>query len=349
MIRDAAANTLPVKTTPSLFVTPEDVERNALKLLDLTGAKETGENKWRGICPLCCSETLSLRWTGKTLLYMCHSNVRDRAEHREELTEWIRDKGIRLDEFYAVPVVEQILAEFPFFRLDRKNNQQTHIIKYDGIRIELIPSELGHPTSYDEPLYLYAIRLAKAEFDCEGFLPTPTWVKFHVMDYLRWSGKKDTKITGLRNKMIAQSLKRMRGLQIVSTLEYQQGSLLEGEGLIAGWKFGRRHQMDPGMVAICLANWTISAIAKNKIIHTHLDFFSLPPLQRKIYQILHKHIGRQDKFVIGAEKLKLKTGFEREIKKFRYELKSSPNILDISVTLYPDDKIFVKRCNYNQS
>lgn len=327
-----------------LIITLEDVEENVRKLCKITDPKSTNERgKWRGNCPSCGERSLVLKRSGSTrkILLTCHNNtyIDDKEEHRREIFEELHSQGIYLSEYYPVPLVEMILAEFPFFVLDRKKDTQIRKIEYNKIKIELIPSALGHPTAWDEPLYLYGVRVAKNEYNRQG---EPTeWVKFHVMDYLRWAGGKEREITGNRNQLIENSLKRMAGLQIVTTIEYeiQSGQLMEGKGLISGWQYGKRNKMDPGMVAMRLADWTISQIRNNRVIHLSEDFFSLPPLQRKIYQVLHKHLGKKREFVIGAEKLILKTGFSREMKKFRYELKSNPDILDIMVGFLPDGKI----------
>ncbi len=329
-----------------LVVTSEDVEENVRKLWKITMPQVGKWGKWRGTCPSCGEKSLVLERSESTrkILLTCHNNTyaNDREEHRKEIFTELHSQGIYLSEYYPVPLVEMILAEFPFFRLDRKKDQQIQTIEYErGIKIELIPSVMGHPTSWDEPLYLYAVRMAKNEFDRLGI--TPEWVKFHVMDYLRWAGGRETEVTGFRSQIIEKSLKKMAGLQIVSTIEYQPGMLFEGEGLILGWKYGKRHQMDPGMVGIRLAGWTISQIKNNRIIHLSEDFFSLPPFQRRVYQVLKKHIGQKREFVIGIEKLKMKTGFSREMKKFRYELMSNPDILDLSVHERPDKKILAKK------
>lgn len=331
---------IPVKIAPAI-VTNRDVERNATKFLNLVGAKETGENQWRGICPICAEETLSLRWTGQTLLFTCHH----KEEHRDELIEWQKDQGIYLSEYFAVPVVEQILAEFPFFRIDRKKN--TEIIESDfgnGIKIRLVPSVLGHPTVYDEPLFLFAVRLAKSEFDAGGGVQVPKWVSFKVVDCLTWSGRRDEEITGYRSRMVEGALERMSGLRIVTTIEWgEHGKIVEGTGLIYDYKFGQRHKLAPGVVSISLPEWTCSQIASNKMIHLTPDYFSYPPFIRRVYQVLHKHLGRQKEFVIGVEKLKQKVGFGRETKKFRHELRTNSNIVDINLTILPDDKILAKR------
>ena len=330
-----------------LVITSKNVEENVRRLWKITEPMASKWGKWRGTCPSCGEKSLVLERSESTkkILLTCHNNtyINDKEAHRREIFEELHAQGIYLSEYYPVPLVEMILAEFPFFRLDRKKDQQIRTIEYEkGIKIELVPSVMGHPTAWDEPLYLYAVRTAKNEFDRQGI--PPEWVKFRVMDYLRWAGGRETEVTGFRNQIIEKSLKRMAGLQIVSTIEYQTGMLFEGEGLILGWKYGKQHQMDPGMVGIRLAGWTISQIKNNRIIHLSEDFFSLPPLQRKIYQVLQKHLGKKREFVIGIEKLKLKTGFSREMKKFRYELRSNPDILDITVHSLPDcKKILAKR------
>jgi len=328
-----------------LVITLEDVEKNVRKLWKITNPQSTKFGKWRGNCPVCGERSLVLVRSESTrkILLTCHNNtyIDDKEKHRKEIFDELHSQGIYLSEYYPVPLAEMIFAEYPFFSLNKKKDIRIRTIEHKNIKIELIPSALGHPTAWDEPLYLFAIRTAKNEFDSGGI--PPEWVKFHVLDYLRWVGRKEKEITGYRNLIIENGLKKMAGLQIVTTIEYQTGMLMEGKGLIWGWKYGKRNKMDPGMVAVRLADWTISQIKNNRIIHLSEDFFSIPPLQRKIYQVLHKHLGKKREFVIGIEKLKLKTGFSPEMKKFRYALKSNPYILDITINSLPEGKIQAKR------
>lgn len=87
-------------------------------------------------------------------MWGCHNNsIDNKDEHREEIEEELRSKRIFLEEYYPLPVTEIIFAEFPFFKLDRKKDSSVRIFEYKDIKIELIPSVLGHPTAWDEPLY----------------------------------------------------------------------------------------------------------------------------------------------------------------------------------------------------
>ncbi len=287
-------------------ITSEEVEENVQKLWEITEPSISSSGKWRGTCPSCGERSLVLERSKSTrkILWTCHNNAEKKDEHRREILEELHFRGIYLSEYYPVPLAEMSLTEDPFFSLNKEKDIRIRKLKHKNIQIELIPSSLGHPTAWDEPLYLYAIRIAKNEFDFGGI--PPEWVKFHVIDYLKWVGKKEKEITGYRNLIIENGLKKMAGLQIITTIEYQTGMMMEGKGLILGWKYGKRHKMDPGMVAMRLADWTISQIKNNKVIHLSEDFFSLPPLQRKIYQVLHKHLGKKREFMIGAEILMLK-------------------------------------------
>ena len=278
-----------------LVITLEDVEKNVRKLWKITNPQSTKFGKWRGNCPVCGERSLVLARSDSTrkILLTCHNNtyIDDKEEHRKEIFEELHSQGIYLSEYYPVPLAEMIFAEYPFFSLNKEKDIRIRTIEHKNIKIELIPSALGHPTAWDEPLYLYAVRTAKNEFDSGG--TPPEWVKFHVIDYLRWVGRKEKEITGYRNLIIENGLKKMAGLQIVTTIEYQTGILMEGKGLIWGWKYGKRNKMDPGVVAIRLADWIISQIRNNRVILLSEDFFSLPPLRRKIYQVLHKHLGKK--------------------------------------------------------
>ncbi len=192
-------------------------------------------------------------------------------------------------------------------------------------------------------MYLFAVRLSKDEFERTGLVPE--WVEFHILEYLQWIEKRDKEITGERSRSVEDGLKRMKGLQVVSTIKYgTEKKLVQGGGIITDWKFGKRSELDSGMVAIRLADWTRIHIQSNRIIHLPRDFFGLPPIERKIYQILHKHLGRQKQFMIGIENLRTKSGYERNLRRFRYEIKGIiPSCLDIWIEFLAYGNIRAKR------
>nr|EES52026.1 MAG: hypothetical protein UBAL3_94580001 [Leptospirillum ferrodiazotrophum] len=328
------------------ITTIDDVVKNINRLLKIIGAKKTSGGKIRGFCPSCGYDSFEVFQSQRTkkIVWGCNNNsIDDKDEHRWEIEEELHSKRIFLEEYYPLPVTEIIFAEFPFFKLDRKKDLSVRIFEYKDIKIELIPSVLGHPTAWDEPLYLFAVRLSKDEFGKTGRVPE--WVEFHVLDYLRWIEKADKEITGERARAIEGGLKRMKGLQVVSTIKYgTEQKLVQGEGIITGWKFGKRCGLDSGMAAIRLADWTRIHIQSNRIIHLPEDFFCLPPIERKIYQILHKHLGRQKQFIIGIENLRTKSGYERDLRRFRYDIKGIiPSCLDIGVEFLEYGNIRVKR------
>lgn len=315
------------------ITTIDDVVTNVRRLFKIIDARRTSGGKIRGFCPSCGYDSFEVfQSQDKNIVWGCNNNsIDDKDEHRREIEEDLHSKRIYLKEYFPLPVTELIFAEFPFFKLDRKKDLSVRIFEYKNIKIELIPSVLGHPTAWDEPLYLFAVRLSKDEFEKSG--QVPEWVEFHVLEYLRWVGKADKEITGERARSVEGGLKRMKGLQIVSTIKYgAEQKLVRGEGIITGWKFGKQSELNSGMVAIRLADWTRTHIKSNRIIHLPRDFFSLPPIERKIYQILHKHLGRQKQFTIGIENLRTKSGYERDMRRFRYDIKGiTPNFLDIEV------------------
>ncbi len=318
----------------------EDVQKNLQKLVKITGLRQMASGKWRGECPACGYNTFEVsRSEENKIVWTCHQQLYDmaREDHRKEILDELHSHGIYLKEYSPLPVTEMVLAEFPFFVFDRKKNLSIRNIDYRETKIELIPDVLGHPTAWDEPLYLLAVRQAKEEFERTGKVPEE--VSFHLLDYLRWIGGQDKEITGERSRAIEGGLKRMAGLQVATSFEFEKGKLMKGKGLISSGEYGRHK----GIVNIRLAEWTRTHIEKNMIIHLPEGFFSLTPLRRKIYQVLHKHLGGQKEFYIKLENLKIKTGFERESRKFKFEVKANSDILDIAVRILSGGKILATR------
>lgn len=330
----------PFRNTP-------DTDRNFKKLLKFAHLKCVSEGKWRGDCPACEMDSfvVTRSLTGK-ILFACHhdtwSRPEVRDEHRMEIVHVLHEEGISLSDYVLPPATEMILAEYPFFVFDRKPDYRVRNWEYRNVKIKLIPSELGHPTIFDEPLYLLGVKLAKDEFSEKGIVPE--WVEYRAKDYLEWICVRDVEMTRTNRDRIKNGLVRMAELQVVTTIVWGDGGKnVEGEGLIAKWRFGRPSGLDPGVIQIKLADWTRTHIATNRIIHLPADYFDLPPVGRKIYQILHKHLGHANNFQIGLENLRVKMGFSRELKKFRSEIRSNPVLSDLEIAFVDPGKIRVTR------
>ena len=148
------------------ITTKDDVDNNVRRLLRIIDAKKTSGGKIRGFCPSCGYDSFEVFRSEKTkkIVWGCHNNYIDgKEEHRWEILEELHSHGIYLSEYYPVPLAEMILAEYPFFSLNKEKDIRIRTIEHKNIKIELIPSALGHPTAWDEPLYLYAVRTAKNE------------------------------------------------------------------------------------------------------------------------------------------------------------------------------------------
>ena len=185
------------------ITTIDDVVTNVRRLFKIIDAKKTSGGKIRGFCPSCGYDSFEVSQSQKTkkIVWGCNNkSIEDVDEHRGEIEEELHSKRIYLEEYFPLPVTEIIFAEFPFFKLDRKKDLSVRIFEYKDVKIELIPSVLGHPTAWDEPLYLFAVRLSKDEFDKTGLVPE--WVEFHILEYLQWIEKRDKEITGERARAI---------------------------------------------------------------------------------------------------------------------------------------------------
>ena len=83
------------------------------------------------------------------------------------------------------------------------------------------------------------------------------------------------------------------------------------------WAFGRLSK-----VRIKLSDFTFRAVESNEVLSIHRDYFLLRrPLERRVYEIVKKHIGDKKEFKIGIAKLHAKVGTCAPLKRFRFNVK----------------------------
>lgn len=194
----------------------------------------------------------------------------------------------------------------PFYALSTKPSQETFLYEAaNGGFLKISPSDKGMATLHDKDILIYCISYAMAEYNKTGNIPKT--IEFNFYDALKMTGRGTS---GRSYAALKDALHRLRGTSVTTCIKNGDEEITTGEGLISNWKI--RNKTSTGKVlssSVTLSNWTIEGIKNKKVKTIHKDYFLLRrPIDKRIYEIVKKHIGSNSIWEIGIDKLKDKTG-----------------------------------------
>ena len=219
---------------------------------------------------------------------------------------------------------ETSLMEFPFFSLS-KNGRTTNGLNFtDGaVTIQIRAANDAIATIYDKDILIYLASLMVEKINA-GEVPEQTFT-FTAHDYLRVTGRNRSKRDYER---LASAIERLQGTQIKTNIE------AGGEGITGFFSWIEKAQINytkdqsgrrvMKSITLRVCDFIHRAILKDKSFLTyHPDYFSLAPLERRIYEIARKHCGRQEFFKISLERLHQKVGSENALRGFKAQLEDA--------------------------
>jgi hypothetical protein len=124
---------------------------------------------------------------------------------------------------------------------------------------------------------------------------------------------------------LIDALDRLEGTRIRTNIRIDDEEETESFGLIDASAMKRKLGLDGRLlwVEIKLSDWVFKAIRKNDVLTLHPDYFRLSkPLERRLYEIARKHVGRKSTWTIGLENLYKKSGSMSPMKTFRMMVKN---------------------------
>ncbi|MCB1658138.1 MAG: replication initiator protein A [Pseudomonadales bacterium] len=236
--------------------------------------------------------------------------------------------------------------EAPIFSLSTQEDKQLWVwTSEDGKKtVEVAPSVYGRATVFDKDVLIFAASQLMAGIN-KGETPSKT-IRFKARDYLKATMRNER---GDDYDRFKASLKRLNGTQITTNIKTGKYSSSKGFGIIDNWEIIEKDENNSRMIAVelTLSNWLYNAIISGELLTITPKYFEIrKPLERRLYEIARKHVGRQDFWKISLDKLKDKCGSIRELKKFRLDMKNiciSDNIPDYNLSLSDDIVTFFKR------
>jgi len=218
---------------------------------------------------------------------------------------------------------DRATMEFPFFAL-QKRPLLTPITYQDGnVSIRISPGERGIASIWDKDVLIYLSSLINAKIE-RGEEVSRT-VRIAAYDMLRVT-RRHTGKNGYQE--IYDALFRLRSTTI--TTDIQSGGERETRGF--GWIDSFRILTKENRVGsrvmqgleITLNDWTFRALVKDRrVLAINPAYFDLTGgLERRLYEIARKHVGRQPEWRVSLLLLAKKCGtMQRNLRRFKFDLK----------------------------
>ena len=218
---------------------------------------------------------------------------------------------------------DRATMEFPFFAL-QKRPLLTPIIYQDGnVAIRISPGERGIATIWDKDVLIYLSSLINSRIERGEEVSRTVCITAH--DLLRVT-RRHTGKNGYQE--IYDALFRLRSTTI--TTDIQSGGERETRGF--GWidsfriltkenKAGNRVMQG---LEITLNDWTFRALVKDRrVLAINPAYYDLTGgLERRLYEIARKHVGRQAEWKVSLLLLAKKCGtMQRNLRRFKFDLK----------------------------
>lgn len=202
----------------------------------------------------------------------------------------------------------------PFYALSSKPSDKIFKYKNGDAEIEITPSGLGMATIHDKDVLIYCISLAVNEFNLTGEVPKE--IVFHSYDLLQITGRGTG---GASYQRLENAFTRLRGTEVKTTIRNGDTVIKKGQGLIDNWTIAEKSKSGRVISSkVTLSDWTIEGIKNQKVKTLDHKYFLLKrPIDKRLYEIVRRHIGNHETWQISLENLHLRTGSSSKMFEFR--------------------------------
>jgi len=212
------------------------------------------------------------------------------------------------------------IMELPFLALSKNRRNPIIYENLDrGIKIK-VSRHTGHflASIYDWDIVLFVASKMQEILNSGLDIPPRTIIfpRHEIFKVLhRYDGKKE-------EKDLKASLARLQLTGIETSIRNEDFRYEAGFGFIDSWGYTQRK--DIREIKITLSQWLYDGIcAQGNLLKVDPTYFDLKSgLKRFLYRTARKHIGNNEKiWEFSIEKLYEKSGSERELRKFKSDLK----------------------------
>lgn len=250
-----------------------------------------------------------------------------------------------LDTIDMAPRSDMATMEHPIYSLSTVPERRRLSYENGDVRVEIIPSSIGLPTVFDKDIVIYCIsKLMQAKNQGEAIKQE---VRLTTHDLLVETNRPTN---NLGYERLLPALNRLRGVVINTTISTGDAKTTHGFGLIDAFEYNRKGSMHAERLKyldIKLSDWIYRAIASSEVLPINRDYFRLrAPVDRRIYEIVRKHCGKQASWRVGLELLQKKVGSKQAEKHFHSHLRNlvrSNHLPDYAVTVEEGQAVFYRR------
>jgi len=232
------------------------------------------------------------------------------------------------DIFDASPKDDMASMEHPLFSLATRPDRRILSYDHNGTRIEVVPSVKGLATIHDKDILIYCISQLMAAMNAGRSLSRTLHLRAH--DLLVATNRETS---GDGYKRLREAFERLAGTRITTNYETGGHEVTTGFGLIESWQIVRKSRGGRMVsVAVTLSEWLWRAVLSKSVLTLSREYFQLrKPLERRIYELIRKHCGRQPAWRVSVEVLHKKSGSASPRRVFRRMLRDM-----IAADLLPD-------------
>ena len=236
----------------------------------------------------------------------------------------------------ATPKGDMTSMEHPLFSLSTKADMKVREYRNGEKWLTITPSTYGLATVHDRDVLIYCISQCMSALN-NGRSVTRTL----EIDPWRFLQSTNRMKNAKGNDLLRDALRRLAGTRVETNITVSGEQSINNFGLIDA--FNITSKTDTGRIRkleVTLSDWIFDAIQAQQVLTMSPQYFQLrKPIERRLYELARKHCGKQAKWEIGLDKLKLKTGSASTDKEFKRLIQ---NVLqDASVHDHMPDYTFI--------
>lgn len=245
------------------------------------------------------------------------------------------------DIFDALPKDDLASMEHPLFSLATRPDLSILHYHHNGTEIEVTPSVKGRATIHDKDILIYCTSQLMAALNAGRSVARTLHLRAH--DLLMATNRETS---GDAYRRLREAFERLAGTRITTNLVQGEFEVTRGFGLIEDWEIVRKTRGGRMIqVRVTLSEWLYAAIMSKSVLTLSRDYFGLRrPLERRLYEIVRKHCGRQPEWRVSLEVLQKKAGSNSPRRVFRAMLRDvieAGNIPDYVLRLDEADLLWV--------
>ena len=228
-----------------------------------------------------------------------------------------------LDTFVDTPLRDdRALLEFPWFALTKRPQMKALSFERDEVRIMVSPGPRGVATIWDRDILIYAS--SKINEAIERGEKISRTMRFVAHDFLKMTNRGTNKGS---YELLKDALFRLRSTTIETTITSAGQRNHRGFGWLDSFEIVEDERPDGSRrmraVEITISDWMFRAITKERrVLSISPEYFKLEGgLERRLYQLARKHVGRQRVWRCGLTLLAQKVGTTQDLRFFKRDLR----------------------------